>query len=87
MLKISDSQTEIYIVADKKIQVGLLKGKLVVIPDKAEEKPKPLTAEQQSEQQKPTMPEQPDKIRDLRYDPVYWPQNPSGPIYPKKMAE
>ena len=87
VLKISDTKTKIYIVPDKKIQLGLLKGKLVVIPQKQEKKPKQTTAEQKTDKMEPKTDEQPDKIRDLQYDPVYWPQNPSGPIYPKKMAE
>jgi hypothetical protein len=86
-LKIGDTETEIYIASDKSVRLSLFEGELLVLPEKREKPPeKPKVATE--DRPEPPDPEvTPDKIRDMRYDPNYWPQNPKGPIYPEKMAE
>jgi len=87
VLKISDTEAEIYIVPDKSVRLAIFDGELAVLPEKKENSTETTEVAKEEIPESIGRKESLDKIRDLRYDPNYWPQNPSGPIYPKQKAD
>ncbi len=79
MLRIRDSETEIFATKGKPIHLSWFKGAFIEIPLKKEDQQQPQ-AEVVREKPKPK-PEAPQK-RKGEFDPAYWPTNPKGPIAP-----
>jgi len=78
VLRVKETEKEIIILPEKSLQMSLFKNSLIEIPEKKAKSPAPAKPEAQ-----PMTPEK--KTKDSRenkgkYDPFYWPTNPSGPI-------
>ena len=77
-----DTETEITILSGKSLQLSLFKDSLIEIPEKKAKAPTQPKLEQKiaSEEKKPAEPTKKKTENELKYDPPYWPLNPTGPI-------
>jgi len=79
LLKVKDSETKIYVVSGKSLRLSFYKGSFIEIQEKEKEKPK-KPDETSTEKKKPDAPAEEKKEPEPKYDPLYWPLNPKGPI-------
>ena len=82
ILRIKDTEKEITILSGKSLQLSLFKDSLIEIPEKKTEPPTQPKLEEKmaSEEKKPDEPTREKTEDELKYDPPYWPLNPTGPI-------
>jgi hypothetical protein len=78
ILKVRDSETEIYVGSGKEHQYSWYKGSFIKIPAK-KETPKQQKAETAKPRQKKKTEKPSAREEDLQ--PLYWPLNPRGPIF------
>lgn len=80
VVRIGDSETQIYARPGKPVRLSWFKGAFIEVPiETAQDRQQPQ-AEVVEKKPKPK-PEAPKK-KPGKYDPVYWPTNPTGPIAP-----
>ena len=80
VVSIGDSETQIYARTGKPIQLSWFKGTFIEMPIKKTDsrlQPQPEVIEK-----KPKPKAEAPKKKTGKYDPVYWPTNPTGPIAP-----
>ena len=82
ILRIKDTEKEITILSEKSLKLSLFKGSLIEIPEKKAEAPtQPKLEEKMAiEEKKPDEPTKEKTENEPKYDPLYWPLNPTGPI-------
>ena len=82
ILRIKDTEKEITILSEKSLKLSLFKGSLIEIPEKKAEAPtQPKLEEKMAiEEKKPDAPTKEKTENEPKYDPLYWPLNPTGPI-------
>ena len=82
ILRIKDTEKEITILSKKSLQLSLFKDSLIEIPDKKAEAPtQPKLEEKMAPQgKKPDALAKEKSENEPKYDPPYWPLNPTGPI-------
>jgi hypothetical protein len=78
-LKIEDSEKEIYVESGKSLQLSLYKGAFIEIKEKETPQKQEETATEKREAAKPA---EEKTGYEPKYEPFYWPLNPSGPIKP-----
>ena len=76
ILRIKDTEKEITILPGKSHQLSLFKNSLIEIPEKKAKAP----TQPKSEEKKPDEPTREKTENEPKYDPLYWPLNPTGPI-------
>jgi hypothetical protein len=77
-LKVEDSETEIYVMPDKSLQLSLYKGTFIEVKEQEKE-----TIQKKAEtvsEKNPIEPTEEQTGYQPKYAPGYWPLNPSGPI-------
>jgi hypothetical protein len=79
ILKIEDSEKEIYVVSGKSLQLSLYKGTFIEIQEKETPQKQEETA---TKKQKVAEPAEKKTGYEPKYEPLYWPLKPSGPIKP-----
>jgi hypothetical protein len=79
VIRVKDSETEIYVKPGKFTKLSWFKGAFIEIPAEVKEGRK-QQREEKKEAPQIRMPEQSDKKQE-KPDPLYWPLNPRGPIY------
>jgi len=82
ILRVKYAEKEIIILSGKSLQLSLFKDSLIEIPEKkakAPTQPK-LDKKMATEEKKPDEPTREKTENELKYDPPYWPLNPTGPI-------
>jgi len=79
LLKVKDSETKIYVVSGKSLRLSFHKGSFIQIQEKEREKPK-KPDETSTEKKESDAPAEEKKEPEPKYDPLYWPLNPKGPI-------
>jgi hypothetical protein len=80
VVRIGDSETQIYARTGKPIQLSWFKGTFIEMPIKKaddRQQPQPVVVEKKPQPKTETPKKEPGK-----YDPAYWPTNPTGPIAP-----
>ena len=82
ILRVKDTEKEITILSGKSLQLSLFKDSLIKIPEKKAKAPTHPKLEQKmaSEEKKPDEPTRGRTENEPKYDPLYWPLNPTGPI-------
>ncbi len=82
ILRVKDTEKEITILSGKSLQLSLFKDSLIEIPEKKAKAPTQPKLEQKmdSEEKKPDEPNKKKTKNGPKYDPPYWPLNPTGPI-------
>ncbi len=82
ILRVKDTEKEITILSGKPLQLSLFKDSLIKIPEKKAKAPTQPKLEQKmdSEEKKPDEPNKKKTKNGPKYDPPYWPLNPTGPI-------
>ncbi|MGD8524260.1 MAG: PEGA domain-containing protein [Desulfobacterales bacterium] len=80
VVRIGDSETQIYARTGKPIQLSWFKGTFIEMPIKKADSRQQLQPEVVEKKPKPQT-EAPQK-KTGKYDPAYWPTNPTGPIAP-----
>ena len=82
ILRIKYTEKEITILSGKSLQFNLFKDSLIEIPEKKAEAPAQPKLEEKmaTEEKKPDEPTKEKTENEPKYDPLYWPLNPTGPI-------
>ncbi|MHA1509819.1 MAG: PEGA domain-containing protein [Promethearchaeota archaeon] len=82
ILRIKDTEKAITILSGKSLQLSLFKDSLIEIPEKKAKAPtQPKLEEKMStKKKKPDEPTMEKKKSDPKYDPLYYPWNPTGPV-------
>ena len=82
ILRVKDTEKEITILSGKPLQLSLFKDSLIKIPEKKAKAPTQSKVEDKiaSEKKNPDEPNKKKTKNELKYDPPYWPLNPTGPI-------
>jgi len=81
-LRVKDTEKKITALSGKSLQFSLFKDSLINIPEKKAKtsaQPK-LEQKMASEEKKPDEPTRGRTENELKYDPPYWPLNPTDPI-------
>jgi len=76
ILRVKGEETEIYIGPGKDLRLSLYKGSFIEIPTETEE----MRQQKKSDEVKTPKSEKSTEKKEA-YHPLYWPFNPSGPIY------
>ncbi|RZB35921.1 MAG: hypothetical protein SRB2_02719 [Desulfobacteraceae bacterium Eth-SRB2] len=78
VLRVKETEKEIVILPEKSLQMSLYKDSIIEIPEKKTE----ALGQSKSEEKSTTPEKKPEDSKDNKgkYDPFYWPTNPSGPI-------
>ena len=79
ILKVKDSETEIYVMPGKTLRLSLFKGTFIEVKEQEKEtiqKPE----ENVAEEKKPAETTEEKEGYQPKYDPAYWPLKPNGPI-------
>ena len=79
VLKIKETQTEIFIAAGEPLRYSWFKGSFKKIPLKEKENLAPEESREENANKKAK--KQESKHNELEYQPFYWPLNPNGPIF------
>jgi len=82
ILRVKYAEKEIIILSGKSLQLSLFKDSLIKIPEKKSKAPSQSKAEDKiaSEKKNHDEPNKKKTKNELKYDPPYWPLNPTGPI-------
>ena len=80
VVRIGDSETQFYASSGKVIKLSWFKGTFIEMPlkkadDRQQPQPEVVTRKPKSKTEAP-------RQKPGKYDPVYWPTNPTGPIAP-----
>jgi len=79
IIRVKDTETEIYVEPGKSAKLSWFKGAFIEIPaEEKEDRKQQGEANNKTSRQKKTVPSVESKERP---DPLYWPLNPRGPIY------
>ncbi len=79
LLKVKNSETKVYVALGKSLRLSFHKGSFIKIQEKEREKPQ-KPEEKDTEKKKPDEPTKEKAETEPKYDPFYWPLNPTGPI-------
>jgi hypothetical protein len=80
VVRIADSEAQIYASSGKSIKLSWFKGTFIEMPiKKADDRPQP---QPKVVEKKPKPKTEVPKKKTGKYDPAYWPTNPTGPIAP-----
>jgi hypothetical protein len=79
LIRIEDSETEIFVKPGQPLQYSWFKGSFIEVPVEKKEVRQHPKAEQPEPSQKPPSERSEEKKEDSH--PLYWPLNPTGPIY------
>ena len=82
ILRIKDTEKVITILSGKSLRLSLFKDSLIEIPDKKAKAPTQPKLEEKmaTQKKKPDEPTREKTENEPKYDPLYWPLNPTGPI-------
>jgi len=82
ILRIKDTEKVITILSGKSLRLSLFKDSLIEIPEKKVEAPTQPKLEEKmaTQKKKPDKPTREKTEYEPKYDPLYWPLNPTGPI-------
>ena len=79
VIRVKDSETEIFVEPGKSIQLSWFKGAFIQIPEEVKKDHKHQREEKKKTSQKRKSEQYVEKRE--KPDPFYWPLNPKGPIY------
>ena len=79
VLRVKDSEAEIYITPGEPLNLSWRRGIFIVISSKEKTEPAPPKAEEEKDKSQQRSTPEPEKRRE-KPDGLYWPMNPTGPI-------